>query len=255
MLVLALAFLVTAILYASVGFGGGSTYNALLALSGADYRVLPVVALICNLIVVSGSTPRYLRRRLVRPELVLPFVVASVPMAWLGGRLPVSRSTFMLTLGLALLASGIAMLLERDDGRPRRRLSPRGLWALGLPAGAGLGLLAGIVGIGGGIFLAPLLHLLRLAGSRVIAATACVFILVNSLSGLAGQLAKGTVAAPAALLPWWPLFPAVLAGGQLGNWLGVTVLSLQTVTRLTAILVVYVGLRLLYAWWLLPPMP
>lgn len=244
---LAALFALTALLYAMVGFGGGSTYNALLVLAEVDYRLLPSIALACNLIVVAGGAWRYARAGHLDWRFATPFVLLSMPMAWLGGRLPIGRDTFVLLLGLALLAAGLLMLFERRDAvaAPLRR-SPAQL-AVALALGAGIGLLSGLVGIGGGIFLAPLLHALRLATPKTIAATACLFILLNSLAGLAGQAAKlGSLDHAREMLAWWPLFLAVLAGGQLGSWLGSRRLSERMVKRLTAVLVLYVAGRLLW---------
>lgn len=250
MLSLALMFFVTAVLYAAVGFGGGSTYNALLILGDVDYRILPSIALICNLIVVTGGSIQFARAGQLNWHLILPFVALSVPMAWMGGRLPVDRNTFVLLLGLSLLFAGVTMLLDRrrtEHGVGRVRT--RTLWALGLPAGAGLGLLAGIVGIGGGIFLAPLLHLFRVAGAKAIAATATVFILINSTAGLLGQAAKiGAERQFQESKSFGWLFVAVLAGGQIGSRLSSTRLSPYVVRTMTAILVLVVAARLLFSW-------
>jgi uncharacterized membrane protein YfcA len=244
---LAALFALTAALYAMVGFGGGSTYSALLVLAEVDYRLLPSIALLCNLIVVAGGSWRYARAGHLDWRFVAPFVLLSMPMAWLGGRLPIERETFVLLLGLSLLAAGLLMLFERRDPVPAKpvRRSP-GQLALAVGLGAGIGLLSGLVGIGGGIFLAPLLHTLRLATPKAIAATASVFILLNSLAGLAGQAGKlGGFDHGRAMLEWWPLFMAVLIGGQLGSWLGAGRFSEVTVKRLTAVLVLYVAVRLL----------
>lgn len=246
---LAALFALTALLYAMVGFGGGSTYNALLVLAEVDYRLLPSIALVCNLIVVSGGAWRYARAGHLDARFVAPFVLLSMPMAWLGGRLPIGREAFVLLLGLALLAAGLLMLFERREANAAPPRRTPGQFALALALGAGIGLLSGLVGIGGGIFLAPLLHTLRLATPKAIAATASVFILLNSLAGLAGQATKlGGVDHVGELLAWWPLFLAVLAGGQLGSWLGAGRFSERTVKRLTAVLVLYVAGRLLWQW-------
>ena len=132
MAILALLFLVTAALYASVGFGGGSTYNALLVLNDVDYRLLPSVALICNLIVVTSGTVHYLRRGLLHLPTVLPFVILSVPMAWLGGRIGLDKTSFMAVLGLSLLVSGLLLLFQRPRSDDTVRELPRAaLWAAG----------------------------------------------------------------------------------------------------------------------------
>lgn len=245
--VLALLFLVTAALYAAVGFGGGSTYNALLVLAETDYRILPSIALACNLIVVAGGVLQYRQSGDLSLSFALPFVALSIPMAWLGGRVPIEQSTFILLLGLSLLAAGVAMWFQpsKPDAAPPG--SPLVNWFVGLPLGAGFGFLAGIVGIGGGIFLAPCLYLLRLAEAKRIAATASFFIMVNSIAGLVGQTMKqGTIEHLEALTDYWWLALAVLVGGQIGSRLSTQALSGRVVKRLTAILVIYVAGRLLY---------
>lgn len=245
MLVLVLLFAVTAMLYASVGFAGGSTYNALLALAGVDHRVFPVVALACNLIVATGGTIRFARAGLVPWRRLLPILALSVPAAWIGGALPVSKQLFLLLLGMSLLVAAILLFVRTEQVREERR------WPLLGPAIAGpIGLLSGIVGVGGGIFLAPLLHLLGWDTAKRVAAAASVFILANSIAGLGGQLSK--IAQSPALLDqafgYWPLSLGVLVGGQSGSWLGVKLLSPLWLRRLTGALIFYVAVRLLWQW-------
>lgn len=239
---LATLFFLTAALYATVGFGGGSTYNAVLALAGTDYRILPAIALVCNIIVVTGGTIRFARAGLIPWRRIWPILVLSAPMAWLGGITPVPQHVFIGLLGVSLLIAGLLMLLQREieGGEERGR-------AWHAPAiGGGIGFLSGIVGIGGGIFLAPLLHVLRWDGAKRIAATASVFILVNSITGLAGQLMKlGDSGRARDLLEYWPLMIAVFVGGQIGSIASLKLLSPQIVRRLTALLVLYVAVRLL----------
>lgn len=245
--VLALLFFVTAVLYAAVGFGGGSTYNALLVLAETDYRILPSVALLCNLIVVTGGVFQYRRSGDLSLGFALPFVALSIPMAWLGGQVPIEQSTFVLLLGLSLLAAGVALWFQQPKPEAAPPGSPLVNWFVGLPLGAGFGFLAGIVGIGGGIFLAPCLHLLRLAEAKRIAATASFFIMVNSIAGLTGQTMKqGTIEHLEAMMDYGWLALAVLVGGQIGSRLSTGALSGRVVKRLTAILVLYVAGRLLY---------
>lgn len=244
---LALLFFVTAVLYASVGFGGGSTYNALLVLADTDYRVLPSIALACNLIVVTGGVWQYRRSGDLNLKFALPFIALSVPMAWFGGTVPIERETFVMFLGLSLLAAGIAMWFQAPESKASPPGSPLVNWFVGLPVGAATGFVAGMVGIGGGIFLAPCLHLLRLADPKRIAATASFFIMVNSIAGLVGQTMKqGTTAHLAQLTDYVWLGVAVLIGGQLGSRLSTRMLSKRIVKRLTAVLVLYVAGRLLY---------
>ena len=234
-------FFLTALLYGAVGFGGDSTYNALLVLAGADYRAVPVVALACNIIVASAGSWRFSRSGHVDWRRIWPFFALSIPFAWIGGRLDVAETVFVGLLALSLLAAGLLMLWQprwQSEGPPR--IASR--WVEPVAGGA-LGFLAGLVGIGGGIFLAPLLYMLRWGTPRAIAGTCAVFILANSISGLAGQLAKGN-AGGEALAAYWPLFPAVLAGGLIGSTLGTSRLDPQYVRILTALLILYVAARL-----------
>ena len=247
MAALALLFLVTAALYAAVGFGGGSTYNALLVLAKTDYRVLPSIALLCNLIVVTGGVLQYRRSGDLDWRFALPFVALSIPMAWLGGRVPIDQEAFVLLLGLSLLAAGMAMWLQPTEPSSSGPESTKLISAFGVPIGGAIGFLSGMVGIGGGIFLAPALHLLRLAEPKQIAATSSLFIMVNSIAGLAGQTMKqGTTAHLDRLTDYLWLFLAVLIGGQIGSRLSAKALSGRVVKRLTAVLVLYVSGRLLY---------
>jgi uncharacterized membrane protein YfcA len=249
MLLLSIAFFATALIYATVGFAGGSTYGALMIIAEVDYRVLPSIVLCCNLIVVIGGSLRATRRGLVDPRLVIPFTLLSAPMAWAGGRLPIDRGVFMLVLGIVLLASGLVMMARIPDQPPADEMSRRRAWAIGLPTGALLGLVAGTVGIGGGVFLAPILHLTRLAGPRRIAATASIFILVNSAAGLLGQTMKqGAFLQSEVLADFLPLFAAVFIGGQIGSHIGFAVLPARALRVITAMLVIYGALRLLRSW-------
>lgn len=240
---LAFLFFITALLYASVGFGGGSTYNALLVLSDVDHRVLPAVALTCNIAVVLGGTFRFWRSGHLRAGRLLPFLATSVPAAWAGGRLPVSETVFIGVLSTALLASGLHLLFDRGDPVTEKR-SYQGR-TLPLLIGLILGLVAGIAGIGGGIFLAPVLYHLRWGRPREIAAAASLFILVNSVSGLIGQMMKLAAAEETtALLGYWPLLPAVIIGGQIGSHLASGSLPPVFIRRATAVLVLFVAVRL-----------
>ena len=247
---LALLFAITAALYASVGFGGGSTYIALLALASLDYRALPVIALLCNIIVVTGGTIRFQSRGLIDWSRIWPILLLSVPAAWLGGRMVLERDSFMLLLGLSLTAAGILLIIEPFVKRAGVG-AQKGQWTghkLFAPAiGTGIGFLSGMVGIGGGIFLPPILLLTRWSDSRRIAATASVFILVNSAAGLAGQIMKsGWSLGADALIAYWTLFVAVLLGGQIGSLLASKALPEIWIRRLTALLILYVALRILF---------
>ena len=236
------AFCGTALLYASVGFGGGSTYSALLALAGADFRVLPILSLACNIVVVTGSTIRFARAGEVPWRGALTVSLVAAPLAFLGGLTPIGEGAFLTLLGASLVFAALALLLPVAQHGEVRAQPP---WAM--PAAAApLGYLAGLVGIGGGIFLAPLLHLTRWNSARRIAASASLFILINSLAGLVGQLAKsGVDRFGEALAGGLPLLIAVVVGGQIGSWLALRFLPTQVIRGLTALLTGWVGLRLL----------
>lgn len=244
---LAALFFVTAALYASVGFGGGSTYSALLVLADVDYRILPAIALVCNIIVVTAAMIRFARAGELPWARVLPLVLISAPFAWLGGRIAITEESFVALLGGTLFVAGALMLLQRE--RPAGDVDLRAgrkLRYSGPIVGGGIGLLSGMVGIGGGIFLAPILHLTRWAPPRQIAATASFFILVNSIAGLAGQLMKiGDLGVTGQLTGYWPLALAVLIGGQIGSSLSLRWLSPTWLRRLTAMLILYVSARLI----------
>ena len=242
-LLLPLGFFATALLYASVGFGGGSTYSALLSLAGFDYRLLPILALVCNVVVVSGSTVRFARAGQMPWRGALTVSLIAAPLALLGGLTPIREATFMLLLGGSLVFAGLALLLPHRSEHPGIP-APLARW---MPlAAAPLGYLAGLVGIGGGIFLAPLLHLTRWNSARRIAATASLFILINSLSGLVGQLLKGGPGRfVAALADGLPLLLAVVIGGQIGSLLALRLLPERTIRWVTAALTIWAGSRLL----------
>ena len=240
---LIVAFFVAALLYASVGFGGGSTYTALLALAEVDYRLLPLLSLACNIVVVAGSSLRFARAKVTPWRNALLLTGVAAPAALLGGVTPIDEATFLTILGASLVLTALTLLLrprETATGAPPRfaGLMP----VLAVP----LGYLAGLVGIGGGIFLAPFLHLTRWDSARAIAATASLFILVNSLFGLAGQLLKGGTGRLGAAIDFGlPLLVAVAIGGQIGSLLALKYLPQRWIRYGTAALTAWVGGRLL----------
>jgi len=214
----------------------------LLTLSGIEHRLIPIISLACNIVVVSGGSFRFAMARLIVWRRFLPLLLVSAPLAFVGGLVPLKEQAFLLILGGALLLSAAALLVPTD--RLPKRTLPQ--WVVLTLSGL-VGLVAGLSGIGGGIFMAPVLHLIRWAEARRIAAFASLYILVNSITGLTGQLAKGgwsAIAEP--LASYWPLVAAVFIGGQLGSWLGLKILSPSWLRRLTALLVGYAALRLLW---------
>lgn len=244
MTILAPLFALTAALYASVGFGGGSTYTALLILFGTPLALVPAISLACNIIVVSGGTLRFARAGELPWGKALPLVGIAAPLAFLGGLTPVKEGVLVYLLGGSLLVSALLLFALPRSVQPRSL--PR---AVLYPVAGALGLLAGVVGIGGGIFLAPILHLIRWAEAKQVAATASLFILVNSLFGLAGQLIKGQGSALAATVAaHWPLLVAVLIGGAIGTHVAIRLANPALLRRLTALLVGFVAVRLLTGW-------
>ncbi|MEO6255434.1 MAG: sulfite exporter TauE/SafE family protein [Sphingomicrobium sp.] len=241
---LALAFFITALLYSSVGFGGGSTYNALLVLGAADLSKVPVIALSCNILVVAIGSWRFISHGHVDWRRFLPLVALSVPFAWLGGYLPVPAWMFVGLLALALAVSGLLLLWQPLWRREAKHSQPSSR-PVDLVSGAALGLLAGITGIGGGIYLSPVLYLRRWASAPTIAGTCALFILANSISGLIGQTMKsGAAATEQTLVAHWPLFPAVALGGLIGSSLGSMKLKDSYLRVLTGLLILYVAVRL-----------
>jgi uncharacterized membrane protein YfcA len=235
-------FFLTALLYASVGFGGGSTYSALLAIFGFDYQLLPVLSLVCNIAVVAGSAIRFGRAKVTPWKGALVLTGIAAPAALLGGVTPIGEGAFFTLLGGSLILAGVSLLLpvNTNGDQPTR-------WAKTMPLVAlPLGYLSGLAGIGGGIFLAPLLHLTRWNEAKAIAATASLFILVNSLFGLAGQLLKnGPDMLGSAVALGLPLMLAVVVGGQIGSLLALKVFPARIIRWLTAALTIWVGGRLL----------
>jgi len=181
---LVILFFLTALVYACVGFGGGSTYTALLVLVGVEYQVIPVIALLCNLAVVSINLWRFKREQILSFRKLFPFLIASFPAAWIGGRVPVSEQFFTILLGLCLLFAGLRMLWPKrtNDKKVIRKIPP----AMACVIGAVIGGISGLVGIGGGIILSPILYALSWGSARQIAGACSLFIFVNSVSGLGG---------------------------------------------------------------------
>lgn len=236
-------FFLIAIMYSSVGFGGGSSYLAILALYGIDYKMLRLVALLCNIVVVSGGTYIFCKKGYVRWKKLIPLIALSIPLAFLGGRIQLSESIFFIILGLVLTAAGLMVFFFKPN-KETTKISTESNAILNGSLGGGIGFVSGLVGIGGGIFLSPILHLLRWDKAKSISAACSVFILVNSLSGVAGQLSKGLKGFDFAYMTY--LVAAVFLGGQIGSRIGAGRLSDTQIRRWTAVLVIFVGIRLLF---------
>jgi uncharacterized protein len=237
------AFAVTALLYASIGFGGGSTYTAVLALADTDYQLIAPVSQMCNIIVVTGGIVRFGRAGLLpwRRALILSF--AAAPVTYLAARVPITQTVFLALLSVCLFVTGLILLLQKVEGDPAPDVAPQSTANRGsIIMAIGAGALAGFVGIGGGIFLAPYLHLTRWARAKEIAATASLFILINALAGLAGHLTKLNNAQRLDdLTAFWPLLLAVIVGGSIGSHLAVKRMPALLVRQFTALLILFVA--------------
>ncbi len=242
MIILPILFLITAILYSSVGFGGGSTYLALLLIWEIPYNIFPVIALLCNIIVVSGNSFNYIRSGNHNFRLLIPFLVGSIPLAFIGGTLKIEKEIFEILLFIVLSFAGILLLLNNKSYKDDNLIVKKLNFLLSLFIGSILGLVSGILGIGGGIFLSPLLFLLKAEKPKIIITSASLFILINSISGVIGQFTKESAIED--LHSYWPLFCSVLIGGYLGNYLNLKIFSNRTLTILTSLLVIFVSARI-----------
>ena len=242
MIILSILFFGTAILYASVGFGGGSTYLALLLIWGVPYYIFPVIALICNIFVVSGNSFNYIRAGNLNLKLLSPYLIGSIPLAFIGGSLQIDKIVFEIFLFIVLTLAGTLLLLNfksYDDKESTYRNIPI---LISILIGGILGFVSGIVGIGGGIFLSPILFLLKAEKPKVIATTASLFILINSISGIFGQFSKENVVTN--IFDYWFLFLCVFVGGFIGNYMNIKIFSNRSLTVMTSLLVIFVAIRM-----------
>jgi uncharacterized protein len=258
---LVIIFFFIAAIYASAGFGGGSSYLAVMALFGLQQNVMRPTSLMCNIVVVLGGTYIMWKNGYLNVKKIIPLSIASVPLAYMGGLIKLSDRMFFLLLGVGLVVAALLMFFQKKSvvlENKNEIISPqyfndkpliikgltkeKGFWeSMGI--GGFIGFFSGMVGIGGGIFLSPVLNLMRWDKPKNIAATASVFILINSISGLIGQLQKQPH------LDWYftlPLLLSVLIGGQIGSRLSVFKLNQILVRRVTAALVLYAGVNILW---------
>ena len=241
---LIIAFFLVSVLYSSVGFGGGSSYLAILAITSIAFTQIRSTALLCNIMVVFGNIISYQKEKLIDWKKVIPLTFFSIPLAFLGGYLKISQTFFFILLGVTLLFGSITMWLSKKTSIPHNTLKTDLNLTQNLSYGGFIGFISGMVGIGGGIFLAPLLHLTNWSTSRKIATAASFFILVNSISGLLGQYAN-----PDFIIDWQLttiFLITVFIGGQIGSSISNTLFTPTQLKKATAILVAFVGLRILY---------
>ena len=242
MIILPILFFVTAILYSSVGFGGGSTYLALLLIWEIPYYILPVIALGCNIIVVSGNSFNYIKAGNLNLKLLTPYLIGSVPMAFIGGTLEIEKNIFEILLFFVLLVSGLLLLFNFKSYDDNENKYKEVNYIYSLLIGSILGIMSGIVGIGGGIFLSPILFILRAGLPKHIVTASSIFILINSFAGIIGQLTKSYVLND--ILEYWYLLFFVLIGGQIGNYLNLKILPTRFLALITSCLVIFVALRM-----------
>ena len=242
MIILSILFFVTAILYASVGFGGGSTYLALMLIWDIPYYIFPVIALICNIFVVSGNSFNYIKAGNLNLKLLLPYLIGSIPLAFFGGSLQIDKNLFEIFLFIVLTLAGTLLFINfksYDDNETAYRNVPIFISIL---IGAILGFVSGVVGVGGGIFLSPILFLIKAAKPKHIVTAASLFIFINSISGVIGQLTKNLVLND--ISNYWYLFLVVIIGGHIGNYLNLKIFPTRFLALITSVLVLFVAIRI-----------
>jgi uncharacterized membrane protein YfcA len=238
-ILLTVAFALVALLYSSVGHAGASGYLAVMALAELAPAQMKPVALIMNTAVAAIGTFNFWRGGWFRWRLFWPFALTSIPLALVGGAITLPDIYYKPLVGAVLLYSG-ARLLFPPRGRETDLHPPAIPVAVG--AGAGLGFLSGLTGVGGGIFLSPVIVLAGWGNVREASGVAAPFILVNSIAGLIGRGLVDT-AIPG---PTWPWLAAVLAGGAVGSWLGSRRLPMPSIRRLLAIVLFLAGAKMLF---------
>lgn len=239
--VLSAAVLVVAFFYSSVGHGGATGYLAALAMLGVAPSSAKTAVLIANVLVAGIAWWRFSKAGHFNGRVLFIFAVMSVPFAWLGSRVDISPQAYKLVLGTVLAACGIVLLLrerwQREDFVVRSIF-----WPTALPAGAALGFLAGLTGIGGGVFLSPLLYFFRWVKPKTTGGVAAGFIVVNSLAGLVGAGREKIMGAGSLL---WFTLPAVI-GALLGAHFGARRWSSATFSRVLAGVLIFAGGKLLW---------
>jgi len=238
LILLTILFLFIAIIYSSAGFGGGSSYLAVLSLFGLEFVDLRMIALICNIVVVTSSVFLFSKHNYVKWRKIFPLILFSVPLAFVGGSMKIEARYFYLLLGISLFLSSIVMMIRTDKEIKTFPKRSNGF------IGGGIGFLSGMVGIGGGIFLSPILHLTQWDKPKFIAATSATFILVNSLSGLMGQVCANGFDLSLQMIT--TLVLAVVLGSQIGIRVTIFKLNPTHVKMVTALVIMLVSVRLLF---------
>jgi uncharacterized membrane protein YfcA len=239
LLLLLILLCLVAFLYSSVGHGGASGYLAVMAIMGVAPAMMKSSALVMNLAVSLFSFIGFYRAGHFRFKLFLPFALASIPMAFLGGTMTLSDSIYKKILAVCILFSIVRLIYKFDTNENNR---PIPIWA-GVLSGGLIGLLSGMIGIGGGIILSPLMLLMRWSNLKETAAVSALFIFVNSLSGLYGQLQKGGISLPENMQ--WAVL-ATIIGGLAGSYFGSQKFQIPTLKKLLAVGLVIACLKLIF---------
>ncbi|MBC8317541.1 MAG: sulfite exporter TauE/SafE family protein [Desulfobulbaceae bacterium] len=230
---IAALFFLVAFTYSSVGLGGGSSYTALMAILGFHTLAIPMISLTLNLFVTSIGSYNFIRNKHAKLSLIAPFFLSSIPMAYLGGAIKLPKELFYWVLLVSLIFVAMRIYVW-EKTTIQLNISQAGKIIISLIAGSVLGLVAGIVGIGGGIYLVPLIIILGLGTEKEAAACGAIFIWLNSLSGLIARLQYNSID----LSNYVPLIIAVLIGGALGSFLGSTQYSPKTMQKVLGAAVV-----------------
>ena len=226
-------FFVVALVYSAVGLGGGSSYIALMTIFGVNALAIPMVSLLLNLLVTSVGSLNFIRNRHARIKLVLPFLLSSIPMAYIGGSLQLPKKIFYWILLISLCFVALRIYIWQNTA-VKLNINQKGKIIISLIAGSILGLVAGIVGIGGGIYLVPLIIILGLGTEKEAAACGAIFIWLNSFSGLVSRFQHNSID----LTGYIPLMVAVLAGGTLGSFAGSFRLSPRTMEKILGVVII-----------------
>jgi len=231
---LPLLFLIVAFVYSSVGLGGGSSYTAIMIIVGTSTIVIPMVSLSLNILVSSIGSYNYLRNKHGKLQIILPFLITAIPFAYLGGSFHLPKTVFLWVLLISLIFVAFRIYLWKDAGF-RFDFSSRRKLAISLISGSILGLVAGIVGIGGGIYLVPLIIMLNLGTQKQAAAVGMIFIWLVSLSGLVSRSQYNSIN----LVDYVPLIAAVLMGGFLGSYMGSFKFSPKVMEKILGVVILF----------------
>ena len=230
---LPILFFIVAFTYSSVGLGGGSSYTALMAIFGINSLAIPMVSLSLNLFVTSIGSFNFIRNKHAKIKLILPFLISSIPMAYLGGSLNLPKEIFYWVLLISLIFVAARIYLWQSMSF-QLNLNKNEKIIISLIAGSVLGLIAGIVGIGGGVYLVPLIIILDLGTEKEAAACGAIFIWLNSASGLLSRLQYNLID----LTNYIPLIIAVIAGGALGSYMGSFKFSPKVMDKMLGLVII-----------------